>query len=96
MYCSDTSGELLYPVEDSNYKDDDNRNPGAKHLVSASEIINQTVSGAGVLSATLHEIFEFGRSHTYILKVDIEGFDCNVRTFKTYVSIYENISPRLC
>ena len=72
---SDTSGEILYAA-----KEDNNTivNPGAKHLISEDEAENKKVSGESMSSVTLKDILMFGKMKTYILKVDIEGFDCKV------------------
>ena len=69
---SDTSGEILYAAKE------DNDNPGAKHLISEDEAENKKVSGESMSSVTLKDILMFGKMKTYILKVDIEGFDCKV------------------
>ena len=72
---SDTSGEILYAAKEDN---NTNVNPGAKHLISEDEAENKKVSGESLSSVTLKDILMFGKMKTYILKVDIEGFDCKV------------------
>ena len=72
---SDTSGEILYAARED---DNTNVNPGAKHLISEDEAENKKVSGESMSSVTLKDILMFGKMKTYILKVDIEGFDCKV------------------
>ena len=72
---SDTSGEILYAAKEDN---NTNVNPGAKHLISEDEAENTKVSGESMSSVTLKDILMFGKMKNYILKVDIEGFDCKV------------------
>ena len=54
-------------------------NPGAVSLYRKEEEIPQSFSNPSVVaSVTLLDVMKYGESQTYILKLDINGFDCQV------------------
>ena len=72
------SGEVLYPMLDVNYN---NSNPGSKFLVTKEELGHNTAIGDEVSAVTLADVMRHGQSSTFILKLDIQGFDCRVSDF---------------
>ena len=72
-------------MEDKFYND---TNPGGKYLVTKQELLlNRKVANESVTSISMDEIFKFGKSKTYVLKLDIEGFGCKE------ISWYKLIQP---
>ena len=70
---SDTHEELLLPNKPAVAN-----NPGSRYLVKKEEAINPNRSEQSrvkMLSVTLEDILQFSSGSSFILKLDIQGFD---------------------
>ena len=71
--------EVLHPVYPTKFSNKSIRNPGAKQAVKLSEKeANMEVVGDPVTSVTLKDLMEMAETNTFILKLDIQDYDCQV------------------
>ena len=80
-------------MEDKFYND---TNPGGKYLVTKQELLlKKKVANESVTSISMDKIFKFGKSKTYVLKLDIEGFGCKENHGINFLLIYLNYRHKI-
>ena len=76
---TDVSGEVVVPGRDRGGADP-GHNPGSKMAVAREQLGEAQALGPPVTTVTLTDLMRLAPAPTYIIKMDIQGRDCQVTT----------------
>ena len=76
---TDVSGEVVVPGRDTGGADP-GHNPGSKMAVAREQLGEAEALGPPVTTVTLTDLMRLAPAPTYIIKMDIQGRDCQVTT----------------